>query len=643
VDANNHPIPNATALTDSDPSHYFGYRGQLDIQKSTNGQDADTPTGPVVPVGSTVTWTYAVTNLGNVPLKPVMVMDDNGTPDDPGDDFSPDYVNGDTDNDGALDLDETWTYQATGTAQAGQYGNVATATGTPVDANNNPIPDAAAVTDTDPSHYFGYQAQIDIEKWTNDFDADMPTGPRIAVGGVVNWTYWVTNPGNVPLMSVVVVDDSATPDTPDDDFSPVYVSGDTDGDGALDLNETWVYEATSVAQLGQYGATATVVGTPVDPDNHPLFDPAPPDRRAPGSNQVTDRDPSHHLGATDSWIVISPDKANSNYPYVHVVTRDTGAVVERFLAYDASFRGGVRVATAELTGDTAPEIVTAPGRGHPPLIKVFNLHGQPLTHQGERLEFLAFGSTFQGGVDVATGDVDGDGLVDIVAGMSFGGSQVVVFRNTGTAEAPAFSQYNSPFQPFGEGFTGGVTVELADMGTFGATVAPATLDGKAEIVVGNAAGMLTTVRVFEFSGSTPQPVRSYQPFSEQASFYRTFLGGISLDVIPVDGDGIPDIVVGAGNGGGARVQVLDGLNGLEITNFVAYPSTVTTSYNAPVRVAGVDTTGDGRAELIMTSQGTDGTSRRIRSFQPLSGELVDEFFEQSDGDEFREAYFLADL
>src|SRR6185295_15158593 len=46
------------------------------IVKLTNGTDNDTPTGPVVLVGSTVTWTYNVTNTGNVTLTNVAVTDD---------------------------------------------------------------------------------------------------------------------------------------------------------------------------------------------------------------------------------------------------------------------------------------------------------------------------------------------------------------------------------------------------------------------------------------------------------------------------------------------------------------------------------------------------------------------------------------
>ena len=42
--------------TDTDPSHYYGtVTGGIDIEKATNGVDADTPTGPMIPAGDTVT------------------------------------------------------------------------------------------------------------------------------------------------------------------------------------------------------------------------------------------------------------------------------------------------------------------------------------------------------------------------------------------------------------------------------------------------------------------------------------------------------------------------------------------------------------------------------------------------------------
>jgi len=48
----------------------------IDIEKATDGLDADTPTGPYVTTGSNVTWTYAVTNTGETELTDIAVFDD---------------------------------------------------------------------------------------------------------------------------------------------------------------------------------------------------------------------------------------------------------------------------------------------------------------------------------------------------------------------------------------------------------------------------------------------------------------------------------------------------------------------------------------------------------------------------------------
>ncbi|MEJ8569339.1 COG1470 family protein, partial [Elongatibacter sediminis] len=156
----------------------------IDIEKATNGHDADTPTGPQIPAGDPVTWTYVVTNDGTLPLTSVAVSDDKlGAVSCPK---------------STLAVGESMTCTANGTAVAGQYSNLGTATATSTGGD---------VNDSDPSHYFGVQGGIDIEKATNGHDADTPTGPQILVGDPVTWTYVVTNNSNVELTGVAVSDD----------------------------------------------------------------------------------------------------------------------------------------------------------------------------------------------------------------------------------------------------------------------------------------------------------------------------------------------------------------------------------------------------------------------------------------------------
>ncbi len=90
----------------------------VDIEKSTNGFDADAPTGPNVAAG-----------------------DDN--------------------ENGLLDPGETWTYTADGRALAGPNAGTATVRGDPVDGQGEPIADLDDVTDKDDGHYFGVPPQSD--------------------------------------------------------------------------------------------------------------------------------------------------------------------------------------------------------------------------------------------------------------------------------------------------------------------------------------------------------------------------------------------------------------------------------------------------------------------------------------------------
>ena len=190
-------------MTATEDDCYFGASPAINIVKFANGQDANSPTGPIVPVGSTVTFTYVVTNTGNVPLANVTVTDDKLGP-------IAGPASGDTNSNGLLDLTETWTYTKTATALAGQQTNVGTTTGTGA---------GQTVTDTDPANYFGAAPALTLVKRTNGTDNACPTGPVVPVGSTVTWTYEVTNTGNVTLTNILVVDDNGTPGNTADDVT----------------------------------------------------------------------------------------------------------------------------------------------------------------------------------------------------------------------------------------------------------------------------------------------------------------------------------------------------------------------------------------------------------------------------------------
>jgi uncharacterized repeat protein (TIGR01451 family) len=215
---------------------------KIDVEKSTNNQDADTGTGPVVAVGSTVTWKYVVTNKGNTKLSSIKLLDDKeGTITCPKTTLNP---------------SESMTCTKTGVAKAGQYTNEATVEGTPPVGNK--------VADKDPSHYYGGKGGIDVEKTTNNQDADTGTGPVVAVGSTVTWKYVVKNTGNVKLTNVVVKDNiEGTISCPKSALNPA---------------ESMTCTKTGVAKAGQYENLATATG------------------KDSTGKSVSDKDPSHYYG-----------------------------------------------------------------------------------------------------------------------------------------------------------------------------------------------------------------------------------------------------------------------------------------------------------------------------------------------------------
>ena len=129
---------NGSTYTSSDNSSYFGVAAGIIIVKTTNGQHFTEPPGLLIAVGAPVTWTYTVTNTGNVPFSTVTVTDNVAG-------VTPAYVSGDTNTNNKLDLTETWIFTASGTAVAGQYHNIGTVVGT--------SPTCVSVTASDDSWY----------------------------------------------------------------------------------------------------------------------------------------------------------------------------------------------------------------------------------------------------------------------------------------------------------------------------------------------------------------------------------------------------------------------------------------------------------------------------------------------------------
>ena len=107
-------------------------------------------------------------------------------------------------------------------------------------------------------------------------------------------------------------------------------------------------------------------------------------------------------------------------PEVRVFNGATLAVISQWYAYESSFSGGVTVAVGDLGDDGVFEVVTGPGSGGSPLVKVFNANTGAFITQ-----LLAYADSFKGGISVGINDGDGNGTLDIITGAGPGGGPQV--------------------------------------------------------------------------------------------------------------------------------------------------------------------------------------------------------------------------
>jgi hypothetical protein len=277
-------------------------------------------------------------------------------------------------------------------------------------------------------------------------------------------------------------------------------------------------------------------------------------------------------------------------PHVKVFDAATGAEVYSFFAYDSSFRGGVRVAVGDVDGDGVPDIITTPGPGGGPHVRVFS--GVDL-HQ--LASFFAYDPTFRSGANVAAGDLDGDGVDEVVTGAAPGGGSHVRSFDIRGGQAVQLAGPLGSFFAFGPDFSGGVNVAVGDYdGVLG------------DEIIAGAATQFPEVRVFSRDGRL---VTSFLAFDVARV-------GITVAAGDVDGDGKADIIVGPGDGGGPVVRTFRGGTGELMNSTAAFDPDLRGGISVATTAS---RTADGRAAVIVapTQQ-----ARSVLVLDPAADQLL---------------------
>jgi hypothetical protein len=270
------------------------------------------------------------------------------------------------------------------------------------------------------------------------------------------------------------------------------------------------------------------------------------------------------LAAQDGILLLRPLEKILGATYLNGsfarVFTETGATKRTgFFSYDGRARGGTKVNVSDLDGDGTAETVVADDT----YVTILNADGS------QRARFAPYTAAYRLGVNVAIGDLENDGTIEIVTGTeNGGGAQIRVFNGNGVLINPGFFAFDPAFR-------GGVSVAIGDLNG----------DAVNEIIAGAGVGGGPHIRVFNKDGKVINP--------GFFAFDAAFRGGVNVSVGDVDGDGIDEIVAGAGNGGRPEIRTFD-RDGKKKSAFLAGDADELDG----IKVSAADLDRDGKFEII---------------------------------------------
>jgi hypothetical protein len=281
-----------------------------------------------------------------------------------------------------------------------------------------------------------------------------------------------------------------------------------------------------------------------------------------------------------------------------ILSSANGATTMSVIAYPGA-TSSPRVASADFNGDGVPDLIAGTGPGLVGTVRIFDGKTGTMLQ-----EIVPFGN-FTGGVNVAVGDITGDGVPDYVLSPDDGGGPRVRVFNGKTNE-----QIADFFGIDDVDFRGGARAAIGDLNH----------DGKGDLIV--SAGIGGGPRVAVFDGSQLTATGGPKFTGDFFAFEPELRNGAFLAAGDVNGDGYADLIVGGGPGGGPRVRVFDGktLTASNQLSILADFFVGDVNDHSGARIAAKDMDGDGRADII-TGGGPGAAPTRIflASGLPKSG------------------------
>jgi len=249
----------------------------------------------------------------------------------------------------------------------------------------------------------------------------------------------------------------------------------------------------------------------------------------------------------------------TNGDFVRFVRPDGSRVRNGFFVFEEGRDGGEQVAHIDLNDDGHKELFVVDGNK----IIAWRYDGQPYINP-----LYPYTANYAGKLRVMIGDINNDDRMEVYVAPEAGYP----------APIKVYTRYGFPLRndwyPFGTAYTGGYSLALAG----------SSVDTK-HIILGSGSGVEPRVGIYTWD---------YQFLNSWLAFEKTFEGGINVAAGDVNGDGVDEVVVGAGPGKPPVIRTFDESGKQLYDEFEAY-----SSFSKPgITVQTQDVDFDGKDDIL---------------------------------------------